>query len=25
GTNIVTVFPDSSDRYISKQIYEGGI
>ncbi|PAO66801.1 pyridoxal-phosphate dependent enzyme, partial [Bacillus sp. X2(2017)] len=25
GTNIVTVLPDSSDRYISKQIYEGGI
>ncbi|MGF7532467.1 O-acetylserine dependent cystathionine beta-synthase [Bacillus mexicanus] len=25
GTNIVTVLPDSSDRYISKHIYEGGI
>jgi cystathionine beta-synthase (O-acetyl-L-serine) len=25
GTNIVTVFPDGSDRYLSKKIYEGGI
>ena len=25
GTNIVTVFPDSSDRYLSKKIYQGGI
>ncbi|NPC93462.1 cysteine synthase family protein [Bacillus sp. WMMC1349] len=25
GTNIVTIFPDSSDRYVSKKIYEGGI
>jgi len=25
GTNIVVVFPDSSDRYISKKIFEGGI
>ena len=25
GTNIVTIFPDGSDRYISKKIYEGGI
>lgn len=24
-TNIVTIFPDSSDRYLSKKIYEGGI
>lgn len=24
-TNIVTVFPDSSERYLSKKIYEGGI
>ncbi|SEO16531.1 O-acetylserine dependent cystathionine beta-synthase [Amphibacillus marinus] len=24
-SNIVTVFPDSSERYLSKQIYEGGI
>ena len=24
-TNIVVVFPDSSERYLSKQIYEGGI
>lgn len=23
GTNIVTVFPDSSERYLSKNIYEG--
>lgn len=23
GTNIVTVFPDGSDRYLSKKIYEG--
>lgn len=25
GTNIVVVFPDSSDRYMSKKIFEGGI
>jgi cystathionine beta-synthase (O-acetyl-L-serine) len=25
GANIVTIFPDGSDRYISKKIYEGGI
>ncbi len=25
GTNIVVVFPDSSHRYISKKIFEGGI
>ena len=25
GTNIVTIFPDSSDRYLSKKIYQGGI
>lgn len=25
GTNIVTILPDGSDRYISKKIYEGGI
>ncbi|WP_077624460.1 cysteine synthase A [Sediminibacillus massiliensis] len=25
GTNIVTVFPDSSERYLSKQIYRGGV
>ncbi|MBU8786921.1 MULTISPECIES: PLP-dependent cysteine synthase family protein [Bacillus] len=25
GANIVTVFPDGSDRYVSKNIYEGGI
>ncbi|MCP3742600.1 cysteine synthase family protein [Rossellomorea sp. BNER] len=25
GTNIVTVFPDSSERYLSKKIYQGGI
>ena len=25
GTNIVVIFPDSSDRYLSKKIYEGGI
>ncbi|MFC4182574.1 PLP-dependent cysteine synthase family protein [Saccharococcus thermophilus] len=25
GTNIVVVFPDSSERYLSKNIYEGGI
>ncbi|MGF7046868.1 O-acetylserine dependent cystathionine beta-synthase [Paenibacillus sp. DS2015] len=24
-SNIVTIFPDSSERYLSKQIYEGGI
>jgi O-acetylserine dependent cystathionine beta-synthase len=23
GTNIVTVFPDSSERYLSKNIYKG--
>ncbi|PFG14029.1 PLP-dependent cysteine synthase family protein [Bacillus sp. es.036] len=25
GTNIATIFPDSSERYLSKKIYEGGI
>ncbi|KOO43835.1 PLP-dependent cysteine synthase family protein [Priestia koreensis] len=25
GTNVVTIFPDGSDRYLSKKIYEGGI
>ncbi|WP_445490269.1 PLP-dependent cysteine synthase family protein [Niallia sp. 03133] len=25
GTNIVVVFPDGSDRYMSKKIFEGGI
>lgn len=25
GTNIVTIFADSSDRYLSKNIFEGGI
>ncbi|MBT2682836.1 cysteine synthase family protein [Bacillus sp. ISL-37] len=25
GTNIVTIFPDGSERYLSKKIYEGGI
>ncbi|RSD28803.1 PLP-dependent cysteine synthase family protein [Mesobacillus subterraneus] len=25
GTNIVTVFPDGSERYLSKKIYNGGI
>lgn len=25
GTRIVTIFPDSSERYLSKKIYEGGI
>ena len=25
GTSIVTVFPDGSERYLSKKIYEGGI
>lgn len=25
GIHIVTVFPDSSERYLSKQIYQGGI
>lgn len=25
GTNIVVVFPDASDRYMSKKIFEGGI
>lgn len=25
GANIVTIFPDGSDRYLSKKIYEGGI
>ncbi|MFP9126949.1 PLP-dependent cysteine synthase family protein [Niallia sp. BSM11] len=25
GTNIVVILPDSSDRYISKKIFEGGI
>ncbi|MCA1031841.1 cysteine synthase family protein [Bacillus timonensis] len=25
GTKIITIFPDSSERYLSKKIYEGGI
>jgi O-acetylserine dependent cystathionine beta-synthase len=25
GSRIVTIFPDSSERYLSKHIYEGGI
>ncbi|MBS2769934.1 cysteine synthase family protein [Anoxybacillus rupiensis] len=25
GTHIVVIFPDSSERYLSKKIYEGGI
>ncbi|ALC89856.1 cysteine synthase [Bacillus sp. FJAT-18017] len=25
GTNIVLIFPDGSERYLSKKIYEGGI
>lgn len=25
GSRIVTIFPDGSDRYLSKQIYDGGI
>lgn len=25
GTRIVTIFPDSAERYLSKQIYQGGI
>jgi O-acetylserine dependent cystathionine beta-synthase len=25
GTNIVMIFADSSERYLSKKIYEGGI
>jgi len=25
GTNMVVIFPDSSERYLSKQIYQGGI
>lgn len=25
GMNIVTIFPDSSERYLSKKIYQGGI
>ncbi|XXM73652.1 PLP-dependent cysteine synthase family protein [Lysinibacillus sphaericus] len=25
GSNILTIFPDSSERYLSKKIYEGGI
>ena len=25
GTNIVVIFPDSSDRYLSKKIYQGGM
>ncbi|MGD6895200.1 PLP-dependent cysteine synthase family protein [Bacillus infantis] len=25
GTNIIMIFPDSSERYLSKKIYEGGI
>lgn len=25
GTNIVTLFADGSERYLSKKIYQGGI
>jgi cystathionine beta-synthase (O-acetyl-L-serine) len=25
GANVVTIFPDGSERYLSKKIYEGGI
>lgn len=25
GTNIVVIFPDSSERYLSKNIYQGGV
>ncbi|HLN61570.1 MAG TPA: pyridoxal-phosphate dependent enzyme, partial [Symbiobacteriaceae bacterium] len=25
GTHMVVVFPDSSERYLSKQIYRGGV
>lgn len=25
GTNIVTIFPDGSERYLSKKIYQGGV
>ncbi|MCA1056234.1 cysteine synthase family protein [Rossellomorea aquimaris] len=25
GSHVVTIFPDSSERYLSKRIYEGGI
>ncbi|RHW40576.1 cysteine synthase family protein [Neobacillus notoginsengisoli] len=25
GTNVVVIFPDGSERYLSKKIYEGGI
>lgn len=25
GTNLIVIFPDSSERYLSKKIYEGGI
>lgn len=25
GTNVVTIFPDSSERYLSKKIYQGGL
>lgn len=25
GTNIVTIFPDSSERYLSQKIYQGGV
>ncbi|MGB7999854.1 MAG: cysteine synthase family protein [Anaerobacillus sp.] len=25
GTNIATIFPDSSERYLSKKIYQGGM
>jgi len=25
GTNIVVIFPDGSERYLSKKIYEGGV
>lgn len=25
GTHVVTIFPDSSERYLSKKIYQGGV
>lgn len=25
GSNIVVIFPDSSERYLSKNIYQGGL
>jgi O-acetylserine dependent cystathionine beta-synthase len=25
GSNIVVIFPDSSERYLSKKIYQGGM